>query len=151
MEYNLKNHSFLLKNKNALSEEEKRQLMKYNGYAENRLAWELRFELNSLFNEFLEKKIDGEGLCDGLHGLRLTLVDQTAKFESDLVSGKIENFQALDSNAMSKLLRYLYFASDDWEENEYDTPEFYNFVQKGILALQDILNENTTPDISLPF
>lgn len=45
---------------------------------------------------------------------------------------------------MSKLLSYLYFRSEQFEEDEYGTIEFYNFVQKGISALQDILKENTT-------
>ena len=144
MDYNTKTHSFLLKNKNTLSEEEERQLMNYNVYVENQIAWELRFELKSLFTEFLENKIDGEELCDGFHGLRRTLFDQMAKFKSDLVSGKIKNFQASESEAMSRLLSYLYFVSEDWEEDEYDTPEFYDFAQKGMSELENILKGNIT-------
>lgn len=138
-EYNLNRHVYLLK-KIDLSQQEKFELLDYDIYVKIHLLWEMRFELQSLFEKFFDKTISGEDFSDAIFGMRLRLKKKIDQFRSDLVSGKITNFYPTsNSTDLSTLLSGLFFATDEWEEDEFELPEFHTFVENQFLIFQQIL------------
>jgi hypothetical protein len=140
-DYNVTRHICLLK-KSQLPREEYLELLNCNGLVHIHLLWEMRFELKSFFENYLEKIIDGETFTDAIFGMRLSLQKKVDQFILDLSLGKITQFYPLsDSEKLSEFFSCLFFITDDWEEDEYELPEFYNFVQKEFVAFQQILEE----------
>ena len=152
--YDSKRHIYLLKryydskmklredSKSALSNEEESELMSYDIYLEKQTSWRMRDWFESLFQDFFNQKIDNEEFIDRVFGLRRTLLNETIRFQSDLVLGRLETFRG-EPNAknLSKLLSYLYYTCDTWEDFEDRTEEeFAEFVEKGFLMYQEILN-----------
>jgi hypothetical protein len=102
----------------------------------------MRFELKSFFENYFEKIIDGETFTDAIFGMRLRLQKKVDQFILDLSLGKITQFYPVsDSEKLSRFFSCLFFITDDWEEDEYELPEFYNFVHKEFVAFQQILEE----------
>lgn len=139
--YNLSRHVYLLK-KSRPSREEDLELLHFNALIHIHLLWEMRFELRSFFENYLEKIIDGETFTDAIFGMRLRLQKKVDQFILDLSLGKITQFYPVsDSRKLSRFFSCLFFLTDEWEEDEYELPEFYNFVQKEFVTFQQILEE----------
>lgn len=140
-DYNVNRHICLLK-KSQLPREEDLELLHYDALIHLHLLWEMRFELKSFFEDYLGKIIDGETFTDAIFGMRLRLQKKVDQFILDLSLGKITQFYPVsDSKKLARFFSCLFFITDDWEEDEYELPEFYNFVQKEFVEFQQILEE----------
>ena len=153
MIYNQKRHIQLLKlsqdldnqGKNFFEENRKEylELSNYNIAVEGHILWQDRYQMSFSIEDFLNRKIDGEELCDRVYGLRRNLINKIEKFNLELTSGleKIKAFQPDErSKKFSGFLTYFYCECDNFEE-DYENEEFYNSIKNGFLNLQKVLNE----------
>ena len=96
--------------------------------------------------DFLDFKIDGEELCGRVFGLGRALKNKFKKFQLELISGKVKNFQP-DKNS-EKMAGFLtgFFCECDYFMKDYENDEFYTSIQNGFLNLQEacsVENEKT--------
>jgi hypothetical protein len=96
--------------------------------------------------DFLNRKIDGEELCDRVAVFRSKLRDAVAQFKLELISGseKIKDFQ-LDErskklNGINGILTFLFCECDNFME-DYENDEFYASIKNKFLDFQKALNE----------
>lgn len=137
--YIINRHIFLLK-KNHRSTEENTELLNYRVCLQIDLVWKMRFELQSLFENYLNSSITGEAFSDAIFGMRLKLPKKRDQFEADLLSGKITSFYPIsDSKKLSEFLSILYFTTENWEEDEFETDEFRTLIQNQFLVFQQIV------------
>ena len=149
--YNLKRHIELLKQKKKVLNEKKSflkenlkealELSEYSANVSQHIGWEDRFEIASVMEDFLNKKIDAYEFHDSVFGLRRNHIDKCEKFLSKLVSGEIkEFFPNKESYKFKGFLSSLYFECEHFEMN-WDEERFYNSIRNGFLKFQKILNE----------
>ncbi len=101
--YNQTRHLELLKRSQDLknqgknlfieSRKEDIELSAYNIAVEEHIFWQERHYLALSMEDFLNRKIDGEELCSRVFGLHRELINACEKFNLDLISGKIKDFQ----------------------------------------------------------
>ena len=118
--YNLKRHIELLKQKKKILNEKKSflkenpkeglELIKYNAKVSQHIVWEDRFEIASVIENFLSKKINAHEFHDSVFGLRRNHIAKCDKFLSKLVSEEIKNFcPNKNSHKLKRFLSVLYF------------------------------------------
>ena len=154
MTYNQKRHIQLLKLSQNLdnqgtslykeNREEYLELLNYDVAMGRHILWQNRYQISLSMEDFLNRKIDGEELCDRVNGLHDSLCE---KFDLELTSGskKIKAFQPDERSKklsvfLSSFLTYFYCECDHFEE-DYENDEFYNSIKDGFLNLQEALNE----------
>ena len=143
--YNLKRHIQLLKlsqdldnqGKNFFKEnrEEYLELSNYNIAVQQHILWQDRYRISLSMEDFLNRKIDGEELCDRVYGLRRNLINKCEKFNLELTSGseKIKAFQPDErSKKLNGFLTGFYCECEHFEE-DYENNEFYNSIKNGVL------------------
>ena len=153
MTYNQKRYIQLLQREQDLknqgknlfieNREEDFELSEYKIAVEEHIFWQYRYQVASLMENFLNRKINGEEFCDGVYGLRRTLINTCEKFKLELTSGseKIKAFQPDErSKKLNGFLTGLFCECDHFDE-DYQTDEFYTFIRNGFLKFQKILNE----------
>ena len=153
MTYNQKRHIQLLKlsqdsknqGKNLFKEnrEEFLELSNYNAAVEYHILWQDRHEIKLLMQDFLNKKIDGEKMCDRIYGLRRNLINEQNKFILELISSS-ENIKTFQPDERSKKLEGFltaFYCECDWFEEDYENDQFYNSIENGFLNFQETLNE----------
>ena len=152
MTYNQKRHIQLLKRSQDLknqgknlfieNREEDFELSEYNIAVAEHIFWQDRYQVALLMEDFLNRKIDGEELCGGVYGLRRKLINACEKFNLELGSEKVKNFQ-LDgrSKKLSGFLTGLYCECEHFAE-DYENDEFYTSIKNGFLKFQKALNED---------
>jgi len=119
------------------------ELNRYNAGVENHIFWGNRYQVASLMENFLNKKIDGEEFCDAVQGLRHKLINTCDKFLLELISSseKIKNFQPDErSEKLRRFLTGLFCECEHFDE-DYETEEFYISIENGFLNFQKALNE----------
>lgn len=155
MTYNQKRHVQLLKRSQDLDNqgkdlyrenpEEFLELSKYNLSAICHIAWQEGYHvaLFVLMEDFLNKKIEGEFMCDRVCELRRKLGNTSEKFLLELLSSseKIQDFQP-DGEAIniSSFLTNLYCVCDGFDE-DYESEVFYSCIKTRFLDFQKALNE----------
>ena len=153
MTYNQKRHIQLLKLLQDLDNqgkdfskenpEESLELSNYIIAVEDHILWQDRYQISLSMEDFLNRKIDGEELCDRVYGLRRNLRNKSEKFNLELTSGseKIKAFQTdKKSKKLSGFLTAFYCECDHFEE-DYENDEFYNSIKTGFLNFQKALIE----------
>lgn len=149
--YNLERHIELLKQKKKILNEGKcflrenrkaaLELMEYNATVEQHIDWEDRFEIASVMENFLSKKINAHEFHDSVFGLRRKHLEKCKRFLSKLVSEEIKDF-CPNKNApkLKGFLSALYFECEHFETN-FNEAELYTSIENGFLKFQIILNE----------
>ena len=94
--YNLKRHIELLKQEKKILNEKKSflkenpkealELIKYGAKVSQHIVWEDRFEIASVMEDFLSKKINAHEFHDSVFGLRRKHSEKCKRFISKLVS-----------------------------------------------------------------
>jgi hypothetical protein len=148
MTYNQKRHIQLLQRSQDLKKnlflenrEEDFELSEYNIAVEEHIFWQYRYQVASLMENFLNRKINGEKFCDRVFGFRRELMNRYDKFLLELSSGKVKDFQPDErSKKLSGFLTGLFCYCDDFME-DYENEEFSTAIQNGFLNFQKALNE----------
>ena len=149
--YNLKRHIELLKQEKKVLNEKKSflkenlkeylELIKYSANVSQHIVWEDRFEIASVMEDFLSKKIDAHEFHDSVFGLRRIHNIKCHRFLSKLVSEKIKDFYPnKDAYKLKHLLSILYCNCEHFETN-FDEAELYTSIENAFLKFQKILNE----------
>jgi hypothetical protein len=121
--------------------EEYFELSEYNIAVERHIFWRDRYQVALSMEDFLNKKIDGEGLCGRFYGLRRKLINTCEKFKLKLSSGKVKDFQPYGrAKRLNGFLTALFCECDHFTE-DYENDEFYTFIKNGFLNLQKALNK----------
>lgn len=149
--YNFKRHVELLNQEKKLrsegkfffaeSENEFKELCQYNSLMSQHIFWENRFEVSSLIQTFLNKKINAYQFHDSVFGLRRNHLAKCKEFQSKLTSEEIkEFFPNQESYKLKGFLSFLYFECEHFEM-KWDEEDFYNTILDGFLKFQKILEE----------
>ena len=144
--YNLKRHIELLKQEKKVLSEKKSfwkenqkeclELSKYDVAVENHIEWEDRFEIASVMEDFLSKKIDAHEFHDSVFGLRRKNLEKCKRFLSKLVSEEIKDFcPNKNAHKLKGFLSSFYFECEQFETN-FDEDELYNSIKNGFLNFQ---------------
>ena len=151
MDYQKERHIHLLNLFEALKKEGKHmfrenradylELADYNAMVEEQIFWERRFEVQSLLEDFLLGKSDGEKLCNQISSLRRELIIACETFQSELILGSesVKNFQP-DKKAKKPngFLTGLFCRCEDFED-DYQNDKFYNSIKIGFLNFQEAI------------
>ena len=138
--YNLKRHLKLLK-KEEKTQNEALELSKYNTKVNQHIEWEERFEIASLMEDFLSKKIDAHEFHYSVFDLRHKSSEKYKRFVSKLVSEEIKDFcPNKNADKLDGFLSALYFECEHFETN-FDEAELYTSIENGFFNFQIILNE----------
>lgn len=149
--YNLKRHIELLKQKKKILNEKKSflkenpkealELIKYNVEVSQHIVWKDRFEIASVMENFLSKKINAHEFHDSVFGLHRKHLEKCKRFLSKLVSEEIKDFcPNKHAPKLKGLLSTLYFECENFETN-FDEAELYTSIEGVFLKFQIILNE----------
>ncbi len=149
--YNLKRHIELLKQKKKVLNEKKSflkenlkealELSEYSANVSQHIVWEDRFEIASVMEDFLSKKIDAHEFHDSVFGLRRKHLEKCNRFLSKLVSEEIKDFcPNKEAHKLKGFLSGLYFDCEHFETN-FDEAELYTSIENGFLNFQKALNE----------
>jgi hypothetical protein len=104
-------------------------------------VWKDRFEIASVMEAFLTKKIDAYEFHDSVFGLRRKHLAKCNRFLSKLVSEEIKDFSpGKDAYRLKGFLSALYFECEHFETN-FDEDELYTSIKNGFLNFQKALNE----------
>ena len=135
---NLKNYG---KNLHIENPEEGFKLSKYNIAIERYIFWQDRYQVALLMENFLNRKINGEKLCNRVYGFRRRFINACEKFKLELSSEKIKDFQPNErSKKLNGFLTGLYCECEHFD-NDYENNEFYNSIKNPFLNFQKALNE----------
>lgn len=138
--YNLRSHLRLLKQEEK-TRNEALELSEYNTQVNQHIEWEERFEIASVMQDFLSKKIDAHEFHDSVFGLRRKSLEKYKKFLSKLVSEEIKDFcPNKNADKLDGFLSFLYFECEHFETN-FDEAELYTSIENGFFNFQIILNE----------
>ena len=148
--YNFKKHVELLKRRKKILDQNKSffkenpteaiQLSKYGGAVSEQIVWELRFEIISIIQLFLNKQIDGDEFCDRIFELRFKHHAKCDEFLSKLISEEIKDFfPSKESYKINGFLTALYSDCEYFEDN-LDEDQLYNSIKYKFLKFQKILN-----------
>ena len=103
--------------------------------------WEDRFEIASVMEDFLSKKINAHEFHDSVFGLHRKHLEKCKRFLSKLVSEEIKDFcPNKNSHKLKGFLSALYFECEHFETN-FDEAELYTSIENGFFEFQIILNE----------
>ena len=149
--YNLKRHIELLKQEKKILNEKKSflkenpkealELIKYGAKVSQHIVWEDRFEIASVMEDFLSKKINAHEFHDNVFGLRRKHSEKCKRFLSKLVSEEIKDFcPNKNAHKLKGFLSALYFECEHFETN-FDEAELYTSIENGFFKFQIILNE----------
>ena len=149
--YNLKRHIELFKQEKKVLNEKKSfwkenpkealELIEYSCAVSHHIMWEDRFEIASVMEDFLSKKIDAHEFHDSVFGLRRKHSEKCKRFLSKLVSEEIKDFcPNKDAHKFKGFLSALYFQCEHFE-TKWDEAELYTSIENGFLQFQKILNE----------
>lgn len=149
--YNLKRHIELLQQKKKVLSEKKSfwkenpkeclELNKYDVAVENHIEWKNRFEIASVMEDFLSKKIDAHEFHDSVFGLRRKHLEKCNRFLSKLVSEEIKDFcPNKNAHKLKGFLSSLYFECEHFETN-FDEAELYTSIENGSFNFQRALEE----------
>ena len=117
------------------------ELSEYSANISQHIVWENRFEIASVMEDFLSKKIDAHEFHDSVFGLRRKHLEKWTRFLSKLVSEEIKAFcPKKDAHKLKGFLSSLYFECEHFETN-FDEAEFYTSIENGFLNFQKALNE----------
>lgn len=123
------------------SPEESLELSSYNVAVEENIFWQQRYKVAELMQDFLNRKIDGQELCDRVFGLRRNLMIASGEFLIQLGAGEVKDFQPDPrSKKLSGFLTGLFCYCDDFME-DYENDQFSDAMQNGFLNFQKALNE----------
>lgn len=90
---------------------------------------------------FINGTIDGEDFSDSFSGLRRKLIDSFNKFESELGSEKLKDFQPdLRSKGFGRFISFLPAEFDNFDE-DYDNDEFHDSIKEAFFKLYKSLDE----------
>lgn len=121
--------------------EEYFELPEYNIAVEKHIFWQDRYQVVALMEDFLNRKIDGKEFCDEVYGLRRKLIDSCKKFNIDLGSERLKDFQLdLRSTGFGGFLTSLYSECEYFDE-DYENDKFYTSIKNGFLKFQKVLDE----------
>lgn len=148
MLYNLDRHrQLLIKNqeKDLFTENENEffELSEYNAAVANHIFWTHRYQVALLMENFLNRKIDGELLCEEVYGLRRQLINTFDNFTLELISNSenTKNFQPDErSKKLSGFLTGIFCECEHFAE-DYENDEFYTSIKNGFENFQNALNE----------
>lgn len=117
------------------------ELIKYNAKVSQHIVWEDRFEIASVMENFLSKKINAHEFHDSVFGLRRKHSEKCKRFLSKLVSEEIKDF-CPNKNApkLKGFLSALCFECEHFETN-FDEAELYTSIENGFLKFQKALNK----------
>ena len=149
--YNLKRHIELLKQEKKILNEKKSfwkenpeealELINYGAKVSEHIEWEDRFEIASVIEDFLSKKINAHEFHDSVFGLRRKHSEKCKRFLSKLVSEEIKDFcPNKNAHKLKGFLSALYFECEHFETN-FDEAELYTSIENGFFKFQIILNE----------
>nr|YP_010282934.1 hypothetical protein MKT70_pgp101 [Nitzschia ovalis]YP_010282999.1 hypothetical protein MKT70_pgp036 [Nitzschia ovalis]ULD15698.1 hypothetical protein [Nitzschia ovalis]ULD15763.1 hypothetical protein [Nitzschia ovalis] len=149
--YNLKRHIELLKqekkirnkNKDFFKENPKEalELSSYDAEVDNHIVWENRFEIASVMENFLSKKIDAHEFHDSVFGLRRKHLERCDRFLLKLALEEIKDFYPnKNSHKLQGFLSVLYFECEYFETN-FDEAELYTSIEDKFSKFQKVLNE----------
>ena len=152
MKYNYNRHIKLLKQKEPLKIENKSfykenrkddiELSIYNKFVEENIFWQQRYKVDELIQEFFDRKINPEGLCDRVFGLRNSLIFETETFLNKLITGEVNTFEPnLNSKKLSGVLDTL-FCECDYFIKDYENDQFSDIMENAFLKFQKALNED---------
>ena len=117
------------------------ELSEYSANVSQHIVWEDRFEIASVMEDFLSKKIDAHEFHDSVFGLRRKHLEKCNRFLSKLVSEEIKDFcPNKDAHKLKGFLSGLYFECEHFETN-FDEAELYTSIENGFLNFQKVLNE----------
>ena len=112
------------------------ELIKYNAKVSHHIVWEDRFQIASVMEDFLSKKIDAHEFDDSVFGLRRKHSEKCKRFLSKLVSEEIKDFcPNKNAHKLKGFLSALYF------ETNFDEAELYTSIENEFFKFQIILNE----------
>jgi hypothetical protein len=101
-----------------------------------------RYKVDELMQDFLNRKINPEELCDRVFGLRNFLIFKTETFFNKLITGEVNNFEPnLNSKKLSGFLDTL-FCEYDYLMEDYQNDQFSDIMQNAFLKFQKALNED---------
>ena len=149
--YNLKRHIELLKQRKKILNEKKSfwkenpkessELLNYGAQVDEHIQWEERFEIASVMENFLSKKINAHEFHDSVLGLRRKHLEKCKRFESKLVSGEIKDFcPNKNAHKLKGFLSALYFECEHFETN-FDEAELYTSIENGFFKFQNFLQK----------
>jgi hypothetical protein len=147
LKYEKKLHLQLLKKKSLLKENFKKnesrkdflQLLNYSELLSRQLDWETRDQYLELIQNFLKQKISIGDFLYEFYQRGLINDDVVQILESNLI------VLSLDSNSFNfgTLLKEIFEKCEEYEpEQDNAEKNFYNFVEKKFLEIQDSLNFN---------
>ena len=112
------------------------ELSEYSANVSQHIVWEDRFEIASVMEDFLSKKIDAHEFDDSVFGLRRKHSEKCKRFLSKLVSEEIKDFcPNKNAHKLKGFLSALYF------ETNFDEAELYTSIENEFFKFQIILNE----------
>ena len=149
--YNLKRHIELLKQEKKILNEKKSfwkenpkealELIKYGAEVSQHIEWKDRFDIASVMEDFLSKKIDAHEFHDSVFGLRRKHLEKCKRFLSKLVSEEIKDFcPNKNAHKLKGFLSALYFECEHFETN-FDEAELYTSIENGFFKFQRALEE----------
>ena len=129
--------------------EEDFELSKYNAAVAEHIFWQDRYQVALLMEDFLNRKIDGEELCDRVYGLRRKLINACEKFKLELGSEEFKDFQPDGrSKKLNGFLTGLFCECEHFADKsrrklreDYENHQFYTSIKNGFLKFQKVLNE----------
>lgn len=102
------------------------ELFSYNVGVEEKIFWKQRYKVDKLMHDFLNRKIDGQELCDRVFGLRRNLMIARYQFLIQLGAGEVKDFQPDPrSKKLSGFLDGLFCYCDDFIE-DYENDQLSN-------------------------
>ena len=114
---------------------ETRELIKYGAKVSQHLVCEDRFEIASIMEDFLSKKINVHEFHDSVFGLRCKHSEKCKRFLSKLVLEEIKNFcPNKNAHKLKGFLSALYFECEHFEMN-FDEAELYTSIENGLFKI----------------
>ena len=119
--------------------EEDFKLSEYNIALEEHIFWQYQYQIASLMENFLNRKINGKKFCDRVFGFRRKLMNRYDKFLLELSLEKVKDFQSDErSKKLSGFLTYLFCYCDDFM-GDYENDEFSTTIQNSFLNFQNFI------------
>lgn len=111
------------------------ELIKYDAKVSQHIVWEDRFEIASVMEDFLSKKINAHEFHDSVFGLRRKHSEKCERFLSKLISEEIKDFcPNKNAHKLKGFLSALYFECEHFETN-FDKAELYTSIENGLFEI----------------
>jgi hypothetical protein len=117
------------------------ELCKSNGAISEYIQWKNRFQLASLMEEFLNRKITVEEFIDNFFLVLKKINKTTSQLILDLDSEKFEDFNPdfLRFIGFGNLTTFIILECEEVED--YESKEFYHAIKKLFLQFQGVLEK----------